>query len=285
MSSTGSLTIKGGTRAPRMLARPVRGIGPLLNDRYECLETPGPGGEARVVKALDRRHGRYVALKIRPSRDGHAREELLGEARILPAISPHPALPLVREDFFESGSYVVALDWVDGSTWPPARRPRTPAQAREPERALPLRERAGDPADSLVPRQRKRHSARPGPIRCIWHDVAAHELPIGPRSTIIAIAMRRGCRISPAPPPASERDAIWAVLRPSGRAPRQISRRETDHFEPPPIYATASGESESEASGPPGDEFGRARRSEESCSESSTPNFRRATTQVRGRAW
>ena len=45
------------------------------------------------------------------------------------------------------------------------------------------------------------------------------------------------------------------------------------------------GESESEVSGPPGDEFGRVRRSEESCSESSTPNFRRATTQVRGRAW
>jgi hypothetical protein len=54
----------------------------LLNDRYECLETLGAGGEARVVKALDRRHGRFVALKIRPSRDGHAREELLGEARI-----------------------------------------------------------------------------------------------------------------------------------------------------------------------------------------------------------
>jgi WD40 repeat protein/class 3 adenylate cyclase/tRNA A-37 threonylcarbamoyl transferase component Bud32/energy-coupling factor transporter ATP-binding protein EcfA2 len=89
-------------------------MGELLNDRYECLETLGAGGEARVVKALDRRHGRFVALKIRPSRDGHAREELLGEARILLAISPHPALPLVREDFFENGSYVVAMDWVDG---------------------------------------------------------------------------------------------------------------------------------------------------------------------------
>jgi WD40 repeat protein/class 3 adenylate cyclase/tRNA A-37 threonylcarbamoyl transferase component Bud32 len=86
----------------------------LLNDRYECLETLGAGGEARVVKALDRRHGRFVALKIRPFLDGHAREELLGEARILLAISPHPALPLVREDFFENGTYVVAMDWVDG---------------------------------------------------------------------------------------------------------------------------------------------------------------------------
>ena len=41
------------------------------------LETLGAGGEARVVKALDRQHDRFVALKIRPVRDDQAREELL----------------------------------------------------------------------------------------------------------------------------------------------------------------------------------------------------------------
>src|SRR6185436_18235587 len=86
----------------------------LLHNRYELVASLGAGGEARVVKALDRRHDRFVALKIRRIRNGHAREELLGEARILLAISPHPALPLVREDFFEADSYVVAMDWVDG---------------------------------------------------------------------------------------------------------------------------------------------------------------------------
>jgi serine/threonine protein kinase len=86
----------------------------LLKNRYELLESLGAGGEARVVKALDRQHDRFVVLKIRRIRNGHAREELLGEARILLAISPHPALPLVREDFFEADSYVVAMDWVDG---------------------------------------------------------------------------------------------------------------------------------------------------------------------------
>ena len=86
----------------------------LLKNRYELLESLGAGGEARVVKALDRQHDRFVALKIRQVRNGHAREELLGEARILLAISPHPALPLVREDFFEADRYVVAMDWVDG---------------------------------------------------------------------------------------------------------------------------------------------------------------------------
>ena len=34
----------------------------LIKERYEMLETLGAGGEARVVKALDRQHGRFVAL-------------------------------------------------------------------------------------------------------------------------------------------------------------------------------------------------------------------------------
>ena len=87
----------------------------LLKGRYELIETLGLGGEARVVKALDRQHERLVALKIRPVRDAQARDELLGEARTLLGVAPHPALPLVREDFFEGDSYVVAMDWVDGT--------------------------------------------------------------------------------------------------------------------------------------------------------------------------
>jgi serine/threonine protein kinase len=87
----------------------------LIRERYEALETLGAGGEARVVKALDRQHDRFVALKIRAVRDEHEREELLGEARILLAIPPHPALPLVREDFFDGDEYIVAMDWVDGT--------------------------------------------------------------------------------------------------------------------------------------------------------------------------
>ena len=87
----------------------------LFEERYEVLATLGSGGEAQIVKALDRQHGRFVALKIRPVRDEAAREELLGEARVLLALPPHPALPLVREDFFDRDDYVVAMDWVDGT--------------------------------------------------------------------------------------------------------------------------------------------------------------------------
>jgi WD40 repeat protein/class 3 adenylate cyclase/tRNA A-37 threonylcarbamoyl transferase component Bud32 len=87
----------------------------LIKDRYEVLETLGAGGEGRVVKALDCQHDRLVALKIRAVRDDRLRDELLSEARILLALPPHPALPLVREDFFDGEHYVVAMDWVEGT--------------------------------------------------------------------------------------------------------------------------------------------------------------------------
>jgi WD40 repeat protein/class 3 adenylate cyclase/tRNA A-37 threonylcarbamoyl transferase component Bud32 len=87
----------------------------LFKERYEVLATLGSGGEAEIVKALDRQHDRLVALKIRPVRDEATREELLNEARVLLALPPHPALPLVREDFFDRDDYVVAMDWVDGT--------------------------------------------------------------------------------------------------------------------------------------------------------------------------
>ncbi|MEA2158885.1 MAG: hypothetical protein QOD66_1265 [Solirubrobacteraceae bacterium] len=86
----------------------------LLKDRYELLETLGSGGEARVVKALDRQHGRLVALKMRPVSTDQGRDDVLREARVLFGLTPHPSLPLVREDFFEGDQYVIVMDWVDG---------------------------------------------------------------------------------------------------------------------------------------------------------------------------
>jgi WD40 repeat protein/class 3 adenylate cyclase/tRNA A-37 threonylcarbamoyl transferase component Bud32 len=87
----------------------------LIRGRYEPLVTVGWGGEARVVKALDHQHQRYVALKIRSSRGEGGREQLLREARLLLGLPPHPALPLVREDFFIEDEYIVVMDWVDGT--------------------------------------------------------------------------------------------------------------------------------------------------------------------------
>src|ERR687898_176352 len=117
-------------------------MAPLLRDRYELLETLGIGGEARVVKALDHQHERLVALKIRTARDASAREELLGEAGILLALAPHASLPLVREDFFDGDSYVVAMDWVDGTDLAKLLRDRGRPGLAPPSLPLTARPRA-----------------------------------------------------------------------------------------------------------------------------------------------
>ena len=148
------------------------------------LATLGSGGEAQVVKALDRQHDRFVALKIRPVRDDAAREELLGEARVLLALPPHPALPLVREDFFDGDDYVVAMDWVDGTDLATLlRRARAP-RARAVERArLPRPGGRGAHAPALAgpaghPRRRQArqphpHQGRPDQARRLRPVVGA----------------------------------------------------------------------------------------------------------------
>src|SRR5256885_9919406 len=97
IGDAGALSVSGGrleawSRARRSV-QPPRAV---IKQRYEVLETLGAGGEARVVRALDHQHDRVVALKIRTLTSEHDRAELLGDARILLALAPHPALPLVR---------------------------------------------------------------------------------------------------------------------------------------------------------------------------------------------
>jgi serine/threonine protein kinase len=75
----------------------------------------GRGGEATVVKAVDTRHERLVALKIRSTVGGDGQsEELLLEARALLSLPPHPALAHARDDLFDDGRHVLVLDWVEG---------------------------------------------------------------------------------------------------------------------------------------------------------------------------
>jgi WD40 repeat protein/class 3 adenylate cyclase/tRNA A-37 threonylcarbamoyl transferase component Bud32 len=86
----------------------------LIRDRYEPIEVVGEGGEGRVLKALDRQHDRFVALKLRTVASDADRDQLLNEARVLLAVPPHPNLALVRDDFFDGDQYVIVMDWVDG---------------------------------------------------------------------------------------------------------------------------------------------------------------------------
>jgi WD40 repeat protein/class 3 adenylate cyclase/tRNA A-37 threonylcarbamoyl transferase component Bud32 len=89
-------------------------IAELLRERYEPLEVVGRGGEGDVIRALDHLHDRQVALKVRPVSDAASRALLLTEARVLLSLSPHPGLPLVREDFFVDERYVIVMDWIEG---------------------------------------------------------------------------------------------------------------------------------------------------------------------------
>ena len=87
----------------------------LLHGRYEVLAVVGRGGEGTLVRAVDRRHGRDVALKVRRVPDDpRDAERLLVESRTLLSLHPHPGLPLARDDFFEDDRHVLVMDWVDG---------------------------------------------------------------------------------------------------------------------------------------------------------------------------
>lgn len=86
-----------------------------IRSRYEVIETVGRGGEGTVLKALDTRHDRLVALKARRvPKDPLEAERAMGEVRTLLGLSPHPGLPVARDDFFEGDEHLLVLDWIDG---------------------------------------------------------------------------------------------------------------------------------------------------------------------------
>jgi class 3 adenylate cyclase/WD40 repeat protein/tRNA A-37 threonylcarbamoyl transferase component Bud32 len=85
-----------------------------LAGRYQPLEVIGRGGEATVLKAVDTRHDRLVALKVRVAPAGGSVDDLLAETRKLLALPPHSGLAHARDDFFDGDRHVLVLDWVDG---------------------------------------------------------------------------------------------------------------------------------------------------------------------------
>src|SRR3954453_6113071 len=87
-----------------------------LIGRYEVLRTISTGPRATVLQALDHVHDKLVALKVYPLA-GSDRDAILAEAQVLNSIEPHPALPVVRGDFFtpDGLQYVLAMKWIEGS--------------------------------------------------------------------------------------------------------------------------------------------------------------------------
>jgi putative cell wall-binding protein len=88
----------------------------MWRGRYGSVETIAQGGQGRLLRGVDRQHDRPVALKVRNVASVDQRNQVLAEARVLLSLQPHPGLPTVREDFFEGDSYVLVMDWVDGTS-------------------------------------------------------------------------------------------------------------------------------------------------------------------------
>jgi putative cell wall-binding protein len=88
----------------------------MWRGRYGSVETIAQGGQGRLLRGVDRQHDRPVALKVRNVASVEERNHVLAEARVLLSLRPHPGLPTVREDFFEGDSYVLVMDWVDGTS-------------------------------------------------------------------------------------------------------------------------------------------------------------------------
>ena len=88
----------------------------LWRGRYRPVETVAQGGQGRLLRGVDRQHDRSVALKVRRVGSVDERNHVLAEARVLLSLRPHPSLPTVREDFFEGDSYVLVMDWVEGTS-------------------------------------------------------------------------------------------------------------------------------------------------------------------------
>jgi serine/threonine protein kinase len=86
-----------------------------LNDRYDIVDTVSRSGRVELLKAWDRDHDRFVALKVISPDKTMTREQIVGEARVLLRLTPHRGLATVRYDFSAGNRYVIVMDWIDGT--------------------------------------------------------------------------------------------------------------------------------------------------------------------------
>ena len=91
-------------------------MGEVIGGRYEVLEVLWTGAGTEVARAIDRRHGRTVCLKITRLEPGDDPAPLLEEGRLLLGLQPHPSMPTVRDDVLLDDRYVLVVDWIEGTS-------------------------------------------------------------------------------------------------------------------------------------------------------------------------
>ncbi len=104
-----------GRATSRPTTKPRGSAMEVLASRYELLEEIKNDAGRTLFRAHDMQLDRKVALKIVELDDTHARDELLGEVKILLRLEAHAALPYMREGFaLDDEHFVIVMDWVDG---------------------------------------------------------------------------------------------------------------------------------------------------------------------------
>jgi non-specific serine/threonine protein kinase len=73
------------------------------------------GGEGAILRAIDHHQHRQVALKMREFASEDELEATRSECRVLLSVTPHPALPIARDDLVEGGRHYLVVDWIEGS--------------------------------------------------------------------------------------------------------------------------------------------------------------------------
>jgi eukaryotic-like serine/threonine-protein kinase len=92
-------------------------VGHVVKNRYELLALLGVGGQGAVYRALDRRDGDQVAVKVlheEIDRDPTARERLLREAQALVALRGTAALQVLDQGFSPDGRLCLVVELLEG---------------------------------------------------------------------------------------------------------------------------------------------------------------------------
>src|SRR5215216_5054872 len=87
----------------------------LLQDRYRIVRLIGRGGQGAVYEAIDERLGCKVALKENFHKGAQVSRAFEREARLLAKLF-HPALPKVSDQFNESDSQCLVMEYVPGDS-------------------------------------------------------------------------------------------------------------------------------------------------------------------------
>lgn len=91
-------------------------INQLFGDRFASLQESGAGGMGTIYRAIDRRSGVSVALKILRDKQGPSAERFDQEAALLKEVE-HPAIVrYVAHGSAATGERFLAMEWLDGET-------------------------------------------------------------------------------------------------------------------------------------------------------------------------